>query len=350
VTLETNGKDKPTPWALKIVSKRQVLQQKMVESTMREKNVMESCVHPFLMNMVSSFQDENYLYFVLDLNPGGELFDLLYSKDKRGDSENKSWKESKFYISFGPEDDKKALSRNGVAGLGVRQAVFYSACIIDGLAYLHSRRIAHRDLKAENILMNGKGYCVIIDMGFAKIVLDKTYTMCGTPEYIAPEIIANKGHDHVADYWSFACLLYEMIVGQTPFFTAGIDQLSLLKRIVKAQYTFPDELAALSSGSGRGLDDALSHWKDLVSRLLKNRSLERLGNLRNGIDDILDHDWFSNIDFNEFRNQSISAPWVPDVGDPLDKSHGGNSFRKAETPEVFMSKLSNEDQTAFEGF
>ena len=347
MTLKTNGEDKPTPWALKIVSKRHVLEEKMVESTMREKNVMESCEHPFLMNMVSSFQDENCLYFVLDLNLGGELADLLYSKDKRGNLESKSWKESIFYMSFGPEDDKEALTRYGVEGLGVRQAVFYSACIIDGLAYLHNRRIVHRDLKAENILLNVRGYCVIIDMGFAKIVLDKTYTMCGTPEYIAPEIIANKGHDHVADYWSFACLLYEMIVGQTPFFMAGIDQLSLLKRIVKAQYTFPDELAALSSGSGRGLDDALSHWKDLVSRLLKNRSLERLGNLRNGIDDILDHDWFSNIDFNEFRDQREIAPWVPDVGDPLDKSHGSNRFR---TPWSFGSKLSDEDQAAFVSF
>ena len=347
MTLETNSEDKPTPCALKIVSKRQVLEEKMVDSIMREKNVMESCAHPFLMNMVSSFQDENFLYFVLDVNLGGELADLLYSTDKRGNLENKSWKESKFHLAFGPEDDKQALSRYGVTGLGVRHAVFYSACIIDGLTYLHNRRIAHRDLKPENILMNRKGYCVIIDMGFAKIVLDKTYTMCGTPEYIAPEIIANKGHDHVADYWSFACLLYEMVVGQTPFFTAGIDQLSLMKRIVKAQYTFPDELDALSSGSGSGLDDALCHWKDLVSRLLKNRSLERLGNLRNGVDDILDHDWFSNIDFNEFRNQSIAAPWVPEVGDPLDKSHGRNRFR---IPRSFGSKLSDEDQAVFVGF
>ncbi len=87
MTLETNGKDKPTPWALKIVSKRQVLEENMVESIMREKNIMESCVHPFLMSMVSSFQDENYLYFVLDLNLGGELADLLYSKDNRGNLE-----------------------------------------------------------------------------------------------------------------------------------------------------------------------------------------------------------------------------------------------------------------------
>lgn len=119
VSLESNGNDKPTPCALKIVSKRQVLQEKMVESIMREKNVMESCVHPFLMNMISSFQDEDYLYFVLDLYLGGELFDVLYSKNKRGNLDNKSWRASELYKSFGPEDDKNALSRYGVAGVGV---------------------------------------------------------------------------------------------------------------------------------------------------------------------------------------------------------------------------------------
>ena len=361
VSLESNGDGKPTPCALKIVSKRQVLQEKMVESIMREKNVMESCVHPFLMNMMSSFQDEDYLYFVLDLYLGGELFDVLYSNDKRGHLDNKSWRASELYKSFGPEDDKNALSRYGVAGVGVRQAVFYSACIIDGLAYLHNRRIAYRDLKPENILMNAKGYCVIIDMGFSKIVLDKTYTLCGTPEYLAPEIITNKGHDHVADYWSFACLLYEVIVGKTPFITKGIDQMSLMKRIVRRQYTFPDKFAvervntlasfSLSSNSGTGLDDSLCHWKDLVSRLLMTKSVNRLGNLRNGVDDILRHDWFANIDFHEFRNQSKPAPWVPDIGDPLDKSHGdSNSSTRKEKPEVFRSKLSVEDQAAFAGF
>ncbi|KAL3806407.1 hypothetical protein ACHAXA_006329 [Cyclostephanos tholiformis] len=342
VTL-SNGEDKPTPYALKIVGKRQVLKHRMVRSIMSEKNVMESCVHPFLMNMVSSFQDENNLYFVLDLTLGGELFDRIYPKDTSMNPDNKAWKASKFYKSFGPEDDRKALSRYGMAGLGVRQAVFYSACIIDGLAYLHNRRIAYRDLKPENVLINEKGYCVIIDMGFAKIVLDKTYTMCGTPEYIAPEVIASKGHDHVADYWSFACVLYEMIVGHTPFFTKGIDQLSLLKRIFKSQYTFP---AALGSSNGNGLNEALCHWKDLVSRLLKNNSVERLGNLRNGVDDILDHVWFAHINFNEFRNQNNPAPWVPDIGDILDKSHGKDMFRK----EVFTSKISDEDQAAFQDF
>ena len=348
MTLESNGKNTPTPYALKIVGKRQILQQKMVRSIMSEKNIMESCVHPFLMNMVSSFQDENNLYFVLDLNLGGELFDLIYSSDKsKGKNlDNKSWKGSKFYKSFGSEDDRKVLSRYGTAGLGVRQAVFYSACIIDGLAYLHNRRVAYRDMKPENVLINEMGYCVIIDYGFAKIVLDKTYTMCGTPEYIAPEIIASKGHDHVADYWSFACILYELIVGRTPFFAKGQDQLSLLKRIFKAQYTFPEKLDALRSGNGSRLNDALCHWKDLIARLLKSKTVERLGNFRNGVDDILDHDWFAHIDFNTFRDQSKPAPYVPDVGYLLDKSLGGDVFRT----EDVTDKLTDGEQAAFEGF
>ena len=145
----------------------------------------------------------------------------------------------------------------------------------------------------------------------------------------------------------FSCLLYEMIVGQTPFVKAGIDQLSLLKRIVKAHYKFPDKLATLSSGSGSGLDDALYHWKDLVSCLLKNRSLEWLGNLRNGAYEILDHDWFSNIGFNESQDQRERAPWVPHVGDPLDKSRDSNRLR---IPWSFRSKITDEYQAAFVGF
>ena len=348
VTVASNGRNEHPPCALKIVSKRLVIKQRMVESIMREKNVMESCVHPFLMSMLSSFQDENNLYFVLELNLGGELFDIIYPKDEEDTKlDNKYWKASKYYKSFGQEDDMALQSRYGVRGIGVRNAIFYSSCIIDGLAYLHHRRIAYRDMKPENILMNANGYCVIIDMGFAKIVLDKTYTMCGTPEYIAPEIILNSGHDHVADYWSWACLFFELVVGQTPFMTAGIDQMSLLKGITKAQYKFPSKLSSLRSSGGSGLDTALFHWKDLISRLLKPNSVERLGNLQHGVEDIMNHRVFASIDFVEFRNQKNPAPWVPNSGDQLDMSH---AYGHIEKPEVFTAKISDKDQAAFAGF
>eukprot|EP00584_Thalassiosira_punctigera_P023488 CAMPEP_0172573634 /NCGR_PEP_ID=MMETSP1067-20121228/136289_1 /TAXON_ID=265564 ORGANISM="Thalassiosira punctigera, Strain Tpunct2005C2" /NCGR_SAMPLE_ID=MMETSP1067 /ASSEMBLY_ACC=CAM_ASM_000444 /LENGTH=710 /DNA_ID=CAMNT_0013366241 /DNA_START=120 /DNA_END=2253 /DNA_ORIENTATION=- len=376
VTPKSNTKDKPTPYAMKMISKRQLLQQKLTLSVLREKNVMAAIDHPFLTHMVSSFQDENYLYLVMDLVLGGELFELLYSKEKKLDKENAEWKESALYKSLGAEGGNLSFS----AGVGVRKALFYGACIIDAFAYLHNRRIAYRDLKPENILLNKKGYCVVVDMGFAKVVLDKTYTMCGTPEYLAPEIILkeatimyqtigvlktytmcgtpeylapeiilNRGHNHASDYWSFACLLYELILGQTPFFLAGLDQMSLLKKIVRAQYAFPDEIDKLRPDSC-GLDEALCHWKDLIARLLKPKTEERLGNLRNGIEDILDHDWFANIDFNEFRNQTIPAPWIPKIVDPLDTSHFENNFGSDEKPEVFKRKISPKDQEVFKGF
>jgi serine/threonine protein kinase len=173
--------------------------------------------------------------------------------------------------------------------------------------------------------------------------------MCGTPEYIAPEIILNSGHDHVSDYWSFACLLYELVVGQTPFMTAGIDQMSLLKRITKSQYAFPSNMSSLRSSGGSGLDNALFHWKDLISRLLKPNPVERLGNLQHGVDDIMKHRVFASIDFNEFRNQKNPAPWVPNVDNRLDQSHA-HDRTEVEKPEVFPTKISDKDQAAFAGF
>lgn len=351
VTPKSNSKEKPTPYALKMVSKRQILQQQLAAAVMREKNVMETIVHPFLAHLASSFQDENYLYFLMGLILGGELFELIYSDSKKIDKAGggeEVWKDSAFYKSFGPEDDRKTLRTLGLAGLGVRRTVFYSACIIEAFAHLHNRGIVYRDLKPENVMLNENGYCVVVDMGFAKVVLDKTYTMCGTPEYLAPEIIANIGHNHAADYWAFACILYELVVGQTPFFSPGIDQLSMLKRIVKANYAFPDKVANINPGSSTGLTETLCQWKDLVSRLLQNKAAKRLGNLRNGVEDILGHDMFANIDFNELRCQSIPAPWVPSIVDPMDTSHFGTFER--ERPEQFYNKIPTKDQLLFVGF
>ena len=131
------------------------------------------------------------------------LIDLMNGQKKIAVTSNKEWKHSNFWKTFGPEEDASLI--NG-AGVGLRQAVFYSACVISALAHLYERRIAYRDIKPENIMIDPKGYCVVVDMGMAKVVLDKTYTMCGTPEYISPEIILHIGHNYAADHWSFGCL------------------------------------------------------------------------------------------------------------------------------------------------
>ena len=159
------------PFAMKELEKQMLVQAKQVDSVLREKTIMHSLNHPFLLHMASCFQDEYHLYLLLQLIPGGELFSLITSGDT-GDV---------------PRD----------------HARFYAACVLEAFGYMHVRNICYRDLKPENILIDAQGYAVVVDMGFAKIVVDKTYTLCGTPEYLAPEIILSKGHGKAVDWWSY---------------------------------------------------------------------------------------------------------------------------------------------------
>lgn len=134
-------------------------------------------------------------------------------------------------------------------------------------------------------------------------------------------------------------------MGRTPFYKPGIDHLSMLKMAVMAKYEFPPEVSKLSESS-TGIDKALYQWKDLVSRLLKNRSTERIGNLKNGIADILDHGWFENVNFYELRDHGVPGPWLPTTKDPFDVPRDP----KRDVPDVFPDKLSARDQAAFQGF
>lgn len=308
VWLVSSLKDKSSVYALKMVSKRQLLATHQAKAIVREKMVMETVYHPLLLNMVSSFQDPNYLYFVLQVVPGGELFDIVHT--------------------------------DAGSGLPVDSARFYSACVIEAFAYLHTRHIVYRDLKPENVLVDNDGYCIVIDFGFAKVVTDKTYTMCGTPEYIAPEIIVSKGHNHMADLWSYGCMLYELVAGETPFFNAYIDEMTLMKNICKGDFKFPTGDKALP-------DDC----KDLVSRLLVPKPAERVGNLALGTHDITGHPWFESIDFAELRDKKIKAPWKPVIKNPLDSSNFTNDYSKEEKQvDRFNKKLSSKDQAAFKNF
>jgi len=130
-----------------MISKHQVLEQRLASAVMREKNVMESIDSQFLLRMVSSFQDANYLYFVLDLVLGGELFELLYSNNKANSVNNTVFTQSAFYRSYGVKEQKQI---KGCKGVGVPRTVFYSACVLESFNYLHNRRIVYRDLKPEN--------------------------------------------------------------------------------------------------------------------------------------------------------------------------------------------------------
>ena len=186
--------------------------------------------------------------------------------------------------------------------------------------------------------------------GFAKVVPlgSKTFTLCGTPEYIPPETIASRGHDHGTDYWSFGCLLYELVSGATPFHFPGASQLELFKKIIRAKYRFPSKVECIDKCSGDPLDQAMLRWKDLVSRLLVRKPSERLGNLLGGVEDILGHGLYLGVDFNELRGRKIPAPFLPDVKDPL--SCVSNNVASEFKPETFRVPLSGENQELFKGF
>jgi len=287
------------PYALKQLSKREIIGHHQVEGVLREKNIMANMQHPFVVDLVATFQDERHLFMLIALVQGGELFSVIHTE-----------------------------TRDGIPNGNSR---FYAACILESLSHLHRRGIAYRDLKPENILIDAKGYCVLVDLGFAKIVSDKTYTLCGTPEYLAPEIILSKGHDSGVDYWAFGVLIYEMLVGRSPFYSYGTDQVSLFKRIVQVKYAFPP--------GGMVTEPA----QDLIQRLIVRRQANRFGCLARKDMDVRDHYWFNVIDVDKLLRKKIPAPWVPKIKDALDASHF-DSYRHVENEPPSNKPLITEQQ------
>jgi CRP-like cAMP-binding protein len=248
-------------YALKTINKAKVIDAKLDKAVIREKDLLRLLNHPFILNLVASYQDADNLYLLLPLVLGGELYSLLKRMKKSG----------------------RGIENNTVA--------FYAACVVEALKHFYIGQIAYRDLKLENLLIDSKGYGKIIDLGFAKVVTGKTYTLCGTPEMLAPEIIMSKGHDHVVDYWALGVIVYELLVGHTPFYERGSSQIDMFKRIVLVKYTTPDFVS----------DSA----KTMIAQLLVRQPSLRLGNLANGYTDIKEQSWFreSGIDFKQILLQ-----------------------------------------------
>jgi hypothetical protein len=172
---EEKGDGKIQPYALKIQSKFELLSEGQVEAVLQEKEIMTKLHHPFIITLVKTYQDESLVYMLMQIIQGGELFSIMHKE------------------GAGEFDDY---------GLPESQAKFYALGIADALAYMHMDKIAFRDLKPENVMIDSKGYPVIIDFGFAKYIATETFTLCGTPLYLPPEVILQRGHDCSYDHWS----------------------------------------------------------------------------------------------------------------------------------------------------
>jgi cGMP-dependent protein kinase 1 len=265
-------------YALKTLHKGTVIRLKQQKNVIYEKAVLAALRHPFLIRLVAAFQDTERLYMVLELVLGGELFGLL--------------------------DQMETLNPS--------QAAFYSACVLSGLKHLHERRILYRDLKPENLLIDREGYVRICDFGFAKYcpVGTRTYTLCGTPEYLAPECIRGQGHNESADYWALGVLIYEMLCAKSPFVGETEEQAETFRNILHADTTldFPDFV-----------DDGPS--MDVVRKLLRVPISSRLGCDEAGAGGVMGHPFFSSIDWDALLSKSIKAPWVPELESEEDASH-----------------------------
>lgn len=186
-----------------------------------------------------------------------------------------------------------------------RDAKFYASQVCLALEYLHHLDLIYRDLKPENMMLDPVGYLRLTDFGFCKLVRDRTYTLCGTPEYIAPEIILSKGYGKAVDWWSFGVFLYEMIAGYTPFISD--DPMHIYEKITAGKYRFTTDFST----------DA----KDLIKNILQIDLSRRYGNLKDGVVDIKNHAWFKVIDWQAIHNRKAISPFVPKIKGPTDTSN-----------------------------
>ncbi|XP_063378856.1 putative protein kinase C delta type homolog isoform X5 [Cydia fagiglandana] len=293
-------------YAVKCLKKDVVLEDDDVECTLIERRVLAlGTNHPYLCHLFATFQTDSHLFFVMEYLNGG---DLMFHIQQSG----------RF-----PES----------------RARFYAAEIVSGLKFLHKRGIVYRDLKLDNILLDFDGHVRIADFGMCKlqIYLEKTAdTFCGTPDYMAPEIIKGLKYNQTVDWWSFGVLLYEMLIGQSPF--SGCDEDELFWSICNEMPSYPRFLST----------DSLN----ILTRLLDKDARTRLGGIECMHGDVRDQDFFRQIPWDRLERRELEAPFKPKVRHPLDTQYFDRAFT-GERPRLTAVEphvLRSMDQQPFRGF
>jgi len=295
--VKVKGSSDRTPLALKILKKSEVIRLKQVEHVKAERQILNMIEHPFIVNLLTTFQDEKRLFMLMEFVNGGELFSHLRKEGRL------------------PND----------------HAAFYAAEIILAFAYLHEKHIVYRDLKPENLLIDTEGHMKITDFGFAKVVEDRTWTLCGTPEYLAPEIIQSKGHGKAVDWWALGILMFEMLAGYPPFYDE--NPFGIYQKVLAGRIDFPRHFDVKA--------------KDLIKRLLTHDRAKRYGCLKSGAEDLKKHKWYKGMDWDLLLKRGVQAPFIPNVKAADDVT----MFDKyPESTEGSAPTISPKDQEQFEGF
>ncbi|KAF8661468.1 hypothetical protein AX16_001305 [Volvariella volvacea WC 439] len=261
-------------YAIKVLNKERVVKMKQVEHTNNEQRMLEAVHHPFVINLWGTFQDSTNLYMVMDFVPGGELFTLLRRSNRFPDP----------------------------------VAKFYAAEVALALNHLHKMDIIYRDLKPENILLNYDGHIRIADFGFAKLCENSTWTLCGTPDYLAPEIIAQKRYNKSVDWYALGVLIFEMLAGLPPYHQTEVNPVLLYEKITRgpAFIRWPAQFHEYAT--------------DIILKLMEGDPSKRYGNLKHGAGDVFAHPWFKEVDWDRLLAREITAPYLPKIAGDGDAS------------------------------
>ncbi|XP_009886365.1 PREDICTED: serine/threonine-protein kinase N3 [Charadrius vociferus] len=295
-------------YAIKALKKKDIIRRDEIDSLNCEKRIFEvvnSSDHPFLVNMFACFQTPHHACFVMEYTPGGDLMMRIH--------------EDVF-----PE----------------HVAQFYTACVVLGLQFLHEKKIVYRDLKLDNLLLDAEGFVKIADFGLCKEGIgfgDRTNTFCGTPEFLAPEVLTDISYTRAVDWWGLGVLIYEMLVGESPF--PGDDEEEVFDSIVNDEVRYPRFLSS----------EALS----IIRKLLRKCPERRLGAGEKDAEEIKIQAFFKEIDWDALFARTLKPPFVPTLRDPTDISNFDEEFTSQKpilTPPEEVALLTRKEQTVFKDF
>ncbi|XP_061673225.1 cGMP-dependent protein kinase 1 isoform X2 [Syngnathoides biaculeatus] len=264
VQLKSNGQGL---YAMRVFDKKAIVHNGLREHVLRERNILMDSACPFLVRLHKTFQDAKRIYLLTEACLHGDLYSLIKEKGCLDESSTK----------------------------------FYAACVTQALTFLHARNVVYRDIKPENVVLDERGYAKLVGSRCLKKMEmgKKTYTFCGTPGYMAPEVIFNKGHSVAADLWSLGVFVFELLTGGLPF--GGVDPMRVLSETVRGidNIDFPKAISKSASS--------------LIKKLCRQNPSERLGSRRNGAKDIQKHKWFEGFNWDGLSRGTLNPPQSPKV-------------------------------------